>query len=75
MTLVDCGHPMGCKCEDRPLERVPCGEDTMAVCRAALAMYPSDGGFWWRGAATHRFADLLAQLRRDGYVLAKERSA
>jgi hypothetical protein len=67
--LIDCGHPTGCKCELVGLEKVPCGSDTIALCRAALRVR---NGRWYAGAPTHVFAELLNALREDGIVLARE---
>lgn len=69
--LVNCGHPAGCQCELTPLAKVPCGSDTMALCRAALRVRD---GRWYQGAATHVFAELLTELRNDGYVLAEAKT-
>lgn len=66
--LVNCGHPAGCKCERATLAKVPCGQDTLALCRAALRVRD---GRWYKGAATHIFAEFLRELANDGYVLAR----
>lgn len=68
MSLMDCGHPSGCQCERLDLAQVPCGETTIALCRAALRVRD---GRMIRGAMTHVFPELLNELRRDGYVLAR----
>lgn len=66
--LINCGHPVGCACHKRALEKVPCGYDTLALCRAASRVRD---GRWYYGAATHVFADLLDALAADGIVLAR----
>jgi hypothetical protein len=65
---VDCGHPAGCSCARRALEKIPCGYDTLALCRAATGVRD---GRWYYGAPTHVFADLLDALAADGIVLAR----
>lgn len=68
ISSMDCDHPAGCKCPAPPLEKVPCGKDTIALCLAATKVRD---GRWWHGAATHVFADLLTELNSLGFVLAR----
>lgn len=63
---------MGCKCERTTLEKVPCGDDTIALCRAAMEIR---GGDWFTGAPTHIFAEFLNKLGEAGYVLARSSDA
>lgn len=67
--IVGCQRPGGCRCEWQALRRMPCGTDTLALMVAAARV--RDGEPWMKGAPSHLLAELLAELDRDGYVLAK----
>ena len=70
---MDCGHPAGCKCVRQVSGQVPCGKDTAALCAAhiALSCAPKRPRRVFSGAPSHSAAELLSELKRNGYVLAR----
>ena len=69
---MDCGHPSGCECVRYVPGQVPCGTSTAVLCHAhAHLMEKNNLRGPLRGAPSHSGADLLGELRRMGYVLAR----